>query len=386
MKKIIILFLAVTLISPNLVSANTKEQTLAVSSPSAILINAENGDILFEKNTDKDYDIASLTKVMTMLIASEEINKGNLKKDELVTISHNAWTTGGSKMFLEVGTEHTVDELMKGIAIVSGNDASVALAEHISGTTDQFSDLMNEKAKELKMKNTAFYSPNGLGLGNDKHFDTSTAKDLALLSKHYLNTFPENLQIHSTTEYTTETRTHPITQKNNNALLSDYNGSTGLKTGMINGNYNLIATAKRGEANLIAVVLGSNNPTERNNDARRLLDYGFTQYTTISKGEVGELVTNVPVYKGKDIKKIDLVIGEPLNFIVHIDDESKITIEDTYPEHLIGGLKAGDEVGKRVVKVNDKTYEAKIVIEQDIEKSGFVKNFFDSIALNIVLG
>lgn len=382
LKKIIAALLVFFMLMPSVVQADeSKVEEINISAPSAILINADNGDILYEKNSDKVFDIASLTKVMTMLIASEEMKAGKLKETDEVEISTNAWQTGGSKMFLEVGSKHPVSELMKGIAIVSGNDASVALSEHIAGTSDQFATRMNEKAKELKMKDSTFYSPNGLGLGDDKHFDNSTAKDLALLSKYYINKFPENLKIHSTQEYTTETRTHPITQKNNNSLLGEYDGASGLKTGMINGNFNLIATAKRGEANLIAVILGSENPSKRASDARRLLDYGFTQYITITKGEPGELVANIPVYKGLDVKNTDIVMGENLAFTVHIDDEEKIVVEDEYDNYVTGGAKAGDVVGKRIVTVNDKSYEADIVLEKDIEKSGLVKNFFDSIAL-----
>lgn len=381
MKKILVVTLILALLMPSLASADTTEEEVAINAPSAILINAENGDILFEKNTEKVYDIASLTKVMTLLIASEEMKNGKLKETDMVEISKKAWMTGGSKMFLEVGTQHPVSEIFKGIAVVSGNDASVAMAEHIAETTDQFSDLMNKKAKDLNMKDTTFYSPNGLGLGNGKHFDTSTAKDLALLAKHYITTYPENMEIHSMTEYTTETRTHPITQQTNNGLLGEYKGATGLKTGMINGNFNLIATAKRGEANLVAIILGAKSPSERNNDAWRLLDYGFTQYTTINEGLKDDVVTSVPVYKAKDLKHVDLVLAEDLSFIVHIDDEENIKIEDIVPTHLKGGAKAGDAIGKRVVKVNDKTYEAKITIKEDIEKSGFIKGFFDSLAL-----
>lgn len=382
LKKTIASLLVLFLLMPGITQADESEvEKVSISSPSAILINADNGDILYEKKSDKVFDIASLTKIMTMLIASEEMKNGNLKESDDIEISANAWKTGGSKMFLEVGSKHQAIELMKGIAVVSGNDASVAMAEHLAGTTDQFATIMNEMADKLKMKNTTFYSPNGLGLGDDKHFDNSTAKDLALLSKYYINTFPDNLKIHSMTEYTTETRTHPITQKNNNSLLGEYDGTSGLKTGMINGNYNLIATAKRGEANLIAVVLGSKNPSSRATDARKLLDYGFTQYITINKGEPGELVANIPVYKGLNVKNTDIVIGDNLAFTVHIDDQEKIVVEDDFDNYVTGGSKHGDIVGKRTVTVNDKSYETDIVLPQDIEKSGFVKNFFDSIAL-----
>lgn len=388
MKKITVLMLLLSLLIPNVAFAETNTETskeknsgVEISSPSAILINAENGDILFEKNKEEVYDIASVTKIMTLLLASEQMEKGKLKETDEITVSEKAWRTGGSKMFIEVGSKQKVGEIIKGIAVVSGNDAAVALAEHMAGTTDQFADLMNKKAKELKMKDSTFYSPNGLGLGDDEHFDSSTAKDLALLAKYYVNKYPQNMEIHGMKEYTTKTRTHDIKQSNNNNLLSDYNGATGLKTGMINGNYNMIATAQRGQTKLIAIVLGSKSSSARGNDAAKLLDYGFTQYKTFTKGTKGEVVANVNVYKSADIKHIDVVLEKDLAFITHIDDEAKIEVEDEYPDYLVGGTKAGEVIGKRVVTVNDKKYEANITILEDIEKAGFVKSFFDSIAM-----
>lgn len=378
------LTLSLLLFAPTISLAETKEKeapAVDISAPSAILINAENGDILFEKNKEEVYDIASITKVMTLLLASEAIEKGKLNEKDEIEVSQKAWQTGGSKMFIEVGTKHPLSEIIKGVAVVSGNDAAVALAEHMAGTTDQFATLMNEKAKKLKMTDTIFYSPHGLGLENNKHYDASTAKDLALLAKYYVNKYPNNMKIHAMTEYTTETRTHPITQPNNNSLLGNYDGATGLKTGMINGNYNMIATAQRGETKLIAIVLGAKSSSSRGNDAERMLNYGFTQYKTITKGVKHEVVGNVNVYKAADMKHVDLVLADDLAFIVHIDEEAKIEVEDELPNYLTGGAKAGDIVGKRIVTANDKTYETDITLLDDIEKSGFVKSFFDSIAM-----
>ena len=383
MKKIIASLLSLSLFMPTIASAEEVKEAppVSISSPSAILINAENGDILFEKDKETNYDIASVTKVMTLLIASEELKKGKITKKDPVKVSEQAWRMGGSKMFIEVGTEIPLEEIMKGVAVVSGNDASVALAEHIAGTEEQFVERMNKKAKSLKMNDTTFYSPNGLGLGDDKHFDTSTAKDLALLAKHYVNAFPENMKIHGMTEYTTKTRTHDITQNNANGLLTKYKGATGLKTGMINGNYNVIATAQRDETKLIAIILGAKSANMRENDAAALLNYGFTQYKTINKGAKNEVVGHIPVYKSTNTNQTDVVLAEDLAFIVHIDDEAKIDVKDEFPDYLKGGVNAGDVIGKRIVTVNDKTYEADITISKDIDKAGLVKSFFDSIAM-----
>ena len=395
MKKILSATLAVSILLSTLGStakADVTNDSINVETPAAILINAENGDILYSKDEVGVYDIASVTKVMTMLIVSEKIKSGEIKWTDEVTISEKAWKIGGSKMFVEVGEKWTVEELFKGLAIVSGNDAAITLAEHVSGTTEQFVKLMNKKAKELGMTSTMFYSPNGLGLGDNENFDRSTVKDLALLAKHYVEKFPENMKIHGTVEYTTKAKLNDITQNNANTLLGNYTGATGLKTGMINGNYNIAATAQRGETKLIAVLLGSDSASRRSNDAATILNYGFEQYTTINKGIKDEVVSNLNVYKSKSHKNVEVKLEDDLNFIVHINDEAEIKIEDKMPAFLKGEYKKGEVIGERIVKVNDKEYKQNIIVAENIEKAGIIESFFSTVAMtfkwaiNMVVG
>lgn len=391
MKKILPTMMATTMMASMLFTNNGNVQAkdvakdaVKIETPSAILINADNGDILYSKNTDEVYDIASVTKVMTMLIISEQIKSGKLKWDDKVEISEKAWKITGSKMFVEVGEKWTVRELFKGIAIVSGNDASIAMAEHIAGSTEEFAKMMNKKAKELGMKDTVYYSPNGLGDG--EHFDKSNVQDLAKLAKYYTEKFPENMKIHGTVEYTTKAKLNDITQSNANGLLGNYTGATGLKTGMVNGNYNVAATAQRGEIKLIAVLLASKDMSQRTKDSAAVLDYGFQQYKNINKGKKGEIVGNINVYKSKSHKNVDVKLQKDVNFIVHINDQSEIKIEDKLPKSLKGGYKKGDVIGERIVHANGSTFKTNIVVAEDVEKSGFVEGMFSSVAMMVKWG
>lgn len=384
MKKIITTTIASTLMASFLFTANASAdvatKAVDIETPAAILINADNGDILYSKNEKGIYDIASVTKVMTMLIVSEQIKEGKIKWTDKVKISEKAWKISGSKMFVEVGEEWEVRELFKGLAIVSGNDAAIALAEHVAGSTDEFVKLMNKKAKELGMKDTMYYSPNGLGNG-EGDFDRSTVVDLALLSKYYTSHFKENMKIHGTVEYTTKAKLNDITQSNANGLLGNYTGATGLKTGMVNGNYNIAATAQRGETKLIAVLLGSENSSQRTKDAASVLDYGFNQYTNMNKGLKDEVIGKINVYKSSSHKEVELKLQKDVNFIVHVNDEAEIDVKDDLPAYLKGGFKEGEVVGQRIVKVDDKEYKTNIVVAEDVEKSGFVEGTFSSVAM-----
>lgn len=377
MKKIFILSILLFLLLPSSPLAE-EHSIITINSPSAILINTNTGEIIFEKESDKKIDAASLTKIMTLVIANEELQQGNLNTDDMINISTKAWKTGGSRMFLEVGTKYTALEIMKGIAVVSGNDAAVAIAEHIEGDTVEFVKRMNDKAREIGMDNTRFYSVNGLGTNGN--YDTSTAKDLGILTHYYMTNFPEHLTIHKLNEYTTETKSHPIKQQNRNPLLDSYLGANGLKTGMINGNYNLIATAERDHIGMIAIIMGAKDSSERANDARKILDYGFSQFKSFIKGTKGEIIDTIPVYKAKGLTETDIVLESDIIFITNIKDIEEMTVEDKLnKEYISGAAKKGDIIGKRIVNVGEKTFESNIIINQDIEKGNWLKVLGDTV-------
>jgi D-alanyl-D-alanine carboxypeptidase (penicillin-binding protein 5/6) len=243
------------------------ERRLAVRS--AILMDMTTGRVLYTHNADDPLPPASITKVLSLYLADEAIREGRVRPTDPVKISRKAGRTGGSKMFIEAGSEIPLAELLKGMAVVSANDASVAVAEYIGGNVEGFVKQMNRKARELGMKRSVFKNPNGLPARGQ----LTTARDMMILASDYLRRFPESLDIHSQQYFTY----HDITQRNRNSLLRDYPDADGLKTGWVSkAGYHIVATAKRGDTRLIAVVMGAKTPAIRAREAEKLLDEGFT--------------------------------------------------------------------------------------------------------------
>lgn len=241
---------------------------LQLTARSAILMDMTTGRILYTRNADAAIQPASITKVLTLYVADEAILEGKVHPRDRVKISRKAGRTGGSKMFLQAGSELPLEELLKGMAVVSANDASVAVAEYIAGDTETFVERMNRKARELGMERSYFRNPNGLPAKGQ----VTTAKDILILARAYLQRFPESLNIHSQQYYTYR----DITQHNRNSLLHRYPNADGLKTGWVQkAGYHIVATAKRGDTRLIAVVMGARNPKIRARETERLLDEGF---------------------------------------------------------------------------------------------------------------
>lgn len=241
---------------------------IKLKAKSAILINAGTGKVLYAKNPDRPMQPASLTKILSLYLVQEALTEGRIQSTDRVKISINAQITGGSSMYLVDETEVVLDDLIKGIAVVSANDASVAVAEHLGGSIDSFVRMMNAKAKALGMKRSHFVNPNGLPASGQ----VSTARDILKLSRSYIRNFPEALQIHSMQEYTFAN----ITQRNSNTLLGQCEDVDGLKTGFVSAaGFHLVATAKRGDTRLIAVVMGEKNPKIRARDTTKLLEQGF---------------------------------------------------------------------------------------------------------------
>lgn len=235
---------------------------------SAILMDATNGRVLYTRNADEPIQPASITKVLSLYLADEAIREGRVRPTDTVKISRKAGHTGGSKMFIQPGSEIPLAELLKGMAVVSANDASVAVAEYIAGNVDAFVDMMNTKARELGMSRSVFKTPNGLPARGQY----TTARDMLILASSYLKRFPEALDLHSQQYFTYA----DITQRNRNSLLRNYPDADGLKTGWVcESGYHIVATAKRGDTRLIAVVMGARTPGLRDREAQRLLDEGF---------------------------------------------------------------------------------------------------------------
>ncbi|MHB1128105.1 MAG: D-alanyl-D-alanine carboxypeptidase family protein [Bacillota bacterium] len=337
----------------------------------AVLIDPRSGDVMFAKNEDLKWDPASLTKIMTLFLTFEAIGKGNLSLSDSVTASEAAWRMGGSQMYLEVGEEVTVEELIKGTAIVSGNDSSLALAERIGGSVTEFASRMNEKAQELGMTGSHFMNPHGLS--EPEHY--TTGGDMALLATRYINAFPQALEYHSTLEYTH----NGIRQDNWNSLLRNPEVD-GLKTGHVKDTYNLIATAKRDDYRLIAVVLGAKTVAQREEDAMALLNYGFNNFKAQKIGSKGDVLGQVRVYKGKK-KRISAVL--PADLWQTVPKDAKESTEVDLPKYLEAPLDAGQEIGQLVVKVGEEVRRYPLVAEVAVRKANFIKVFFHSIWLAI---
>lgn len=265
-KRIIVPFaiLLILLLASNLSAQGARN----LSVHSAILMDMTTGRILLAHNADDPLQPASITKVLSLYLADEAIRNGKVRPTDPVKISQKAGRTGGSKMFLQAGSEIPLAELLKGMAVVSANDASVAVAEYIGGNVEAFVKQMNGKARELGMNRSFFKNPNGLPARGQ----FTTARDILILACDYLRRFPESLNLHSQQYYTYR----DITQRNRNSLLRHYPNADGLKTGwVVKAGYHIVATAKRGNTRLIAVVMGAKTPAIRARETEKLLDKGF---------------------------------------------------------------------------------------------------------------
>lgn len=377
MKKTICLFLSLCLSFFVFFYENTdvyaENQSLEINAPSAILMEAKTGTVIYEKNPDEIRSPASITKIMTMLLAFEAIKDGKISLQDEVVTSAYAKSMGGSQVFLEEGEIQTVETLLKCIAVASGNDASVCIAEHIAGTESEFVNLMNQKAAELGMTNTHFMDCCGLS-NSDEHY--TTARDVAVMSKELITRYPEVF------DYTTiwmEDITHvtnkgesTFTLSSTNKLLKQYPYANGLKTGSTDkAKYCLSATAFKDEVQLIAVVMAAPDYKVRFEDCKNLLNYGFAK-VHFYEDEKKEKVAMVPVRGGVDR---ETMVEYKENF-VYLDmegnDLSQITKKEEIPEFVTAPLKKGDSVGRVKYYLGEKQIgQVDLVVCQEVEEAGF---------------
>ncbi|PLR66683.1 MULTISPECIES: D-alanyl-D-alanine carboxypeptidase family protein [Bacillaceae] len=342
---------------------------LADKAKSAVLIERDTGNILYDKNSDEQLPPASMTKIMTMLLIMEEIDKGQLKMDEKVRTSEYAASMGGSQIFLEPGEEMTVHEMLKGIAIASGNDASVAMAERIAGSEEAFVDKMNDRAKELGLKHTSFQNPTGLP--EKDHY--STAHDMAVMAKELLKFDEITKYTGQYEDYLREDTDKKFWLVNTNRLVRFYKGVDGVKTGFTNeAKYCLTATAKKGNMRVIAVIMGAPSPKDRNAQVTKMLDYAFSQYETHPLFKRNEVVAKMKISKGNS-KNLNLVTSEPISVLTKKGGSVKdVTQEVVMKQNLKAPLKKGDELGKLILKKDDKVVvESPLVAEGDIAQASW---------------
>jgi serine-type D-Ala-D-Ala carboxypeptidase (penicillin-binding protein 5/6) len=350
-------------------SSDNSKANLAKGADSAILLERDTGKLLFDKNAHEKLPPASMTKIMTLLLIMEQLEKGSLKLDEKVRVSERAASMGGSQIFLEAGEEMTVNDLLKGIAIASGNDASVAMAERVAGSEEEFVSLMNKKVKELKLKNTKFQ--NTTGLPADDHY--STAYDMAIIAK-------ELLKYESITNYTSvyedylrKGQENEFWLVNTNKLVRFYPGVDGLKTGFTNeAKYCLTATAEKDGMRVIAVVMGAKTTKERNASVSEMLDYAFNKFQTNKLFEKGDVITTLRLTKAEK-KQNDVVASESISTLhAKGDSVDNITTEVKMKQDLVLPIKKGDHVGTLIVKDGDKVLsESQLTVKDTIEKASY---------------
>ncbi len=350
-----------------------EQHDLAPDAQSAILIERDTGQLLFEKDANTKRPPASMTKVMTLLLIMEAIENEELSLDETIRISENAASMGGSQIFLGAGEEMSVHDLLKGIAIASGNDASVALAERISGSEEAFVKKMNDKVTELGLDNTHFQ--NASGLPADNHY--STSYDMAMIAKELLKyeTITDYTSIYD--DYLRKGEENEFWLVNTNKLVKFYPGVDGLKTGYTNeAKYCLTATAMKDDMRVIAVVMGADTIKERNASVSSLLDYAYNHFETQKLFEKGENIRDVELFKAED-SQVEMVASQSISTI-HKKGESTDDLEVTVnlDNNYELPMKKGTQTGTIIVKNDGEVIsETPIVTKQNVEKASYMTLF-----------
>lgn len=346
----------------------------ALNAKAYILIDVNSGKIIAEKNSEKKLPPASLTKMMTLYVVSHALNNHQLKLEDTLRISRNAWKTGGSRMFIKEGDNVSVENLLKGIIVDSGNDACVALSEFLGGSEEGFSDIMNQHASALGMVNSHF--TDSTGLPNPKHY--TTAKDLAILGRALIQDYPQYYHWYKQKWF----NYNGIRQPNRNRLLWRDKNVDGIKTGHTNeAGYCLVSSALQNNMRLLAVVLGSPNETARADDSQKLLNYGFRFYETYKLYNKQQAVTELQIYKGL-VNSINVGLNSDEYVTIPSGQYKRISIHSKVPSYLKAPINKGDQVGELIIKFEDNIIDSKPLYALDaVERGGLFKRMKDSISL-----
>ena len=341
---------------------------------SYILLDFNSGHVLVESSPDMRVEPASITKVMTSYVVFMELAGGNIKLDDLVNVSEAAWRTGGSRMFIEPSMEVTVEQLLKGMVIQSGNDASVALAEHLAGTEDAFAGLMNHYATQLGMTNSHF--TNATGLPHEDHY--TTARDVALLSIALIADFPDYYRWYSEKEYSFNN----IRQHNRNNLLWRDPAVDGLKTGHTqSAGYCLAASAKRDGMRLISVVLGSSSESSRVSESQSLLNYGFRFFETVQLYKAGQELAQGRVWKGEK-EQVRLGIRDELFVTIPRGRYDDLDAQVEMRPELIAPLIEGEKVGQISIRLEDGEITSRgLIALESVNEAGFFGRTWDGMSM-----
>ena len=374
MRKGFMLLLGILMMFPWCVKASNLN--LAENAKSAILIDASTGNIIYEKNAHEKLAPASMTKMMSMLLIMEAIDRGELKWNQMITASENASSMGGSQILLETGEKMSVKDLFKGIAVASGNDAVVALSEAIAGTEDEFVKRMNQRAKELGLQDTNFKNPHGLDTAN--HY--SSAYDMSLIAKELVK-HEKVLEFTSIYEdYLREGQKNKVWLVNTNKLVRFYDGLDGLKTGYTKeAGYCLTSTAKRGDTRFITVVMGEPDTKTRNSETTSMLDYAFSQYESEKIFSKDNAVGTVRVDLGKT-ETVKLFPMEDVSVLNKKSENKKNANYELKANHLSAPIKKGEKVGELILKVEgEKNRTIPLTVQNKVAKANLLEVYVHQV-------
>ncbi|MDA9752232.1 D-alanyl-D-alanine carboxypeptidase [Candidatus Pelagibacter sp.] len=353
---------------------------VSVNAKSAILQDYLSGEILYEKDADLSIYPASMTKIMTSIIAFDLIKKGELTLDEKFIVSENAWrlsTAGYSSMFIMVGDEVSVENLLRGIIVASGNDACIALAEGIAGTEEEFAVLMTEKALEIGMENTNFSNSSGI---NDPN-NYSTVRDILIMSNYLIKNYPEYYHYYKEKEFTWDrTGGDPITQGNRNPLLYKNMGADGIKTGYLAvEKYSLASSIKKKNRRLIAVGSGFNSKNDRSRQSAKLLTWGLTKFDTILIGKKNDVISELDVWQGKQ-KKVKAYISSDIYKTIPKAKKKYLKVTVNYEGPLEAPIEKNDVIGKMMITYKDEVVgNYDLFASESVQKQNIISRILSSI-------
>ncbi len=345
-----------------------------LAATSFILLDFNTGTVLSEKDSDLQVEPASLTKLMTAYVVFNELKNKHLNLSDTVRISENAWRTQGSRMYVKVNSEVTVEDLLRGMIVQSGNDASVALAEHVAGSEDAFATMMNQYAKRLGLSKTHYQ--NSTGMPGDNHI--SSARDMATMAVAIIRDFPEYYSLYSEKEFTY----NKIEQSNRNLLLWRDQSVDGMKTGYTKAaGYCLVSSAKRKQMRLISVVMGTDSKKARANESQKILNYGFRFYESHKAYEAGQQVATTRVWHGSS-QDLLLTVPEPLYVTIPRGQFPSLRFQSKINPQIQAPLEKGQTVGKVQVLSGDKLIaEQDLVTMQAVTEGSFLQQSLDYLIL-----
>lgn len=362
------------LLLPTLVFSRPIPAPPTLAANSYLLADAHSGFLVAEKDIDARIEPASITKIMSAYLVFQAIKDKIIKESDAVVVSEKAWRMEGSRMFIEVGKTVTVSDLIKGMIIQSGNDATVALAEHVAGSEKAFVDLMNEQAKLLGMSNSHFI--NSTGLPDPEHY--TTARDILTLVYALLKDYPKHYALYSEKTFTF----NDISQSNRNRLLWMDKRVDGIKTGHTeSAGYCLVSSAKQNDTRFIAIVLGTKTDNDRIRQSKALLDYGFRFYETRQLYSAGEKLLSTKIWKGTT-DSVGLGIQDPLFVTYPKGQYDTLDARLDHPKTLEAPLARGDAVGSVTITLGDKVLDKRPLVALDtVEKGGLISQLFDRLMM-----